>query len=102
MAFVSKDLINIIPRLGNGLGAAQTDGNTYASLSMGFFSYRTDDADTVVETTDYIPLASTHGLRLHDTIFASVDEDGTPEHKIYRVSGIDVDDNATLSIYAVT
>lgn len=58
------------------------------------FIYNTDDADTVVETSDYF-LDAYAQLRVGDFILAYLDADGTPEAKLYYVSasastGVDI------------
>lgn len=48
-----------------------------------FYSYNTNDADTVVETDAYF---DTSFLKKGDIIMAALDVDGTPEIKFYIVS----------------
>jgi hypothetical protein len=49
------------------------------------YMYYTNDADTVVEGSNYF-LEAYKNLKVGDHIIANIDMDGTPESKIYRVS----------------
>lgn len=55
--------------------------------AVNVFTYRTDDADTVVETASYFDDAA-NTLSEGDFIHAAIDMDGTPEGKTYFVSDI--------------
>ena len=91
MAYDTKSMVAVTPRMGLGDG---TDSD--AGRASALWTYRTDDDNTACVATDYISDAKAKGMLVGDQVLAIIDEDGTPALAHYRLSAIDSDGNGTL------
>lgn len=80
MAFAASGLKLLVPGVGGGPQV---------------WYYKSDDAHTDVDATDYFALMNTYGMRDNDIVLV-VDED-TGTTTLHHVSAVDSDGNVTIA-----